>query len=48
MKTYMQSMKGFVGVQGTYTFAPNDHRGLKIDDVAMVQVKNSGFSYVGR
>jgi branched-chain amino acid transport system substrate-binding protein len=48
MKAYMQSMKGFVGVQGVYTFAPNDHRGLKIDDVAMVQVKNGGFSYIGK
>jgi branched-chain amino acid transport system substrate-binding protein len=48
MKSYMQSMKGFVGVQGVYTFAPNDHRGLKIDDVAMVQVKNGAFAYVGK
>lgn len=48
MKTYLQSLKGFVGVQGVYTFAKDDHRGLKIDDVAMVQVRNGAFVYLGK
>jgi branched-chain amino acid transport system substrate-binding protein len=39
---------GYPGVVGTYRFGPADHRGLTIDDVAMVRVTRAGFSYVGR
>ncbi|HZV51162.1 MAG TPA: ABC transporter substrate-binding protein [Candidatus Dormibacteraeota bacterium] len=48
MRSTLQSLKGFVGVVGVYRFAPDDHRGLGLDDVAMVQVSNGGFTYVGR
>lgn len=48
MRSVMQSLKGFIGVAGVYNFSPDDHRGLGFDDVAMVQVANGGFSYVGR
>lgn len=39
----LERTSGFVGVVGTYRFRPDDHRGLGIDDVAMVRVAGGGF-----
>ncbi|WP_255951198.1 ABC transporter substrate-binding protein [Streptomyces odontomachi] len=36
------------GVLGTYTFGPADHRGLTIDDVAVVRAGRGGFTYAGK
>lgn len=36
------------GVLGTYTFGPADHRGLTIDDVAVVRASHGGFTYAGK
>jgi branched-chain amino acid transport system substrate-binding protein len=39
----LERTTGFVGVVGTYRFRPDDHRGLGLDDVAMVRVAGGGF-----
>ncbi|GHJ37869.1 ABC transporter substrate-binding protein [Streptomyces sp. TS71-3] len=39
---------GYQGVLGTYSFAPGDHRGLGVDDVAVVRATAKGFTYAGR
>jgi branched-chain amino acid transport system substrate-binding protein len=43
LKETLERRTGVVGVVGTYDFSPDDHRGLDIDDVAMVRVANGGF-----
>jgi branched-chain amino acid transport system substrate-binding protein len=48
IKTYIESLRGFHGVGGTYNFSPSDHRGLGLDYVAIVQVQNGKFVYVGK
>jgi len=44
----MESIDGFVGVVGTYHMSADDHRGLTVKDVAMVQAENGKFTYVGK
>ncbi|WP_254781844.1 ABC transporter substrate-binding protein [Modestobacter sp. DSM 44400] len=48
IRTAMESIDGFPGVVGTYHMSPDDHRGLTVDDVAMVQAENGKFTYVGK
>jgi branched-chain amino acid transport system substrate-binding protein len=43
LKETLERRTGVVGVVGTYDFSPDDHRGLGIDDVAMVRVVDGGF-----
>ncbi|MEU9348529.1 ABC transporter substrate-binding protein [Streptomyces sp. NPDC048278] len=44
----LERLADFHGVLGTYTFGPNDHRGLTVDDVAVVRATRGGFTYAGR
>ena len=44
----LQRRTGVVGVVGTYDFTPDNHRGLDLDDVAMVRVVNGGFEPLDR
>lgn len=44
----MESIDGLRGVVGTYHMSADDHRGLTVDDVAMVQAENGKFTYVGK
>lgn len=44
----MESINGFRGVVGTYHMSAEDHRGLTVNDVAMVQAENGKFTYVGK
>jgi branched-chain amino acid transport system substrate-binding protein len=39
----LEHSTGVVGVVGTYDFSPDNHRGLDIDDVAMVRAADGGF-----
>jgi branched-chain amino acid transport system substrate-binding protein len=48
IKSYLEQLHGFTGVVGTYNFSPTDHRGLGLNDVAVVQIKNGGFVYAGK
>lgn len=43
-----ESITGFAGVVGTYSFSKTDHRGLGVKDVAVVRATRSAFTYVGR
>lgn len=47
-KQVLQNLRGFTGVVGTYSFAPEDHRGLTKDDVAIVRASRNSFVFVGR
>lgn len=44
----LEKINGFTGVVGTYHMSANDHRGLGLPDVAIVQAKNGAFTYVGK
>jgi len=48
LKSYLEGLAGFEGVEGTYSFSPTNHRGLTIDALAMVQFKGSKFVYAGK
>ena len=41
-------LRSFRGVLGTYSFSASNHRGLTVDDVAVVRAGRHGFTYVGR
>jgi branched-chain amino acid transport system substrate-binding protein len=47
-RTALESMRGVVGVVGTYNFSRDDHRGLTLGDVAIVRATRHSFDYVGR
>lgn len=46
-RTELENLTDFPGVVGTYNFAEDNHRGLTVDDVAVVQATQDGFEYVG-
>jgi branched-chain amino acid transport system substrate-binding protein len=48
LKETLESHTGIVGVVGTYNFTPDNHRGLDLDDVAMVRVERGGFTPTDR
>lgn len=48
IRTAMESIQGFQGVVGEYNMSADDHRGIKVADVAMVQAKAGKFTYIGR
>jgi branched-chain amino acid transport system substrate-binding protein len=47
-KQVLQNLRGVIGVVGTYSFGPQDHRGLTKDDIAIVRASRDSFTYVGR
>lgn len=47
VKDALEHIDGFTGVLGTYHMSADDHRGLQLQDVAIVQAKNGAFTYVG-
>lgn len=47
-KQVLQNLRGFTGVVGTYSYAPQDHRGLTKDDIAIVRASRNSFVFVGR
>jgi len=38
LRDAIEQTKGYIGVSGTYTITPEDHNGLGIDSMVMVQV----------
>lgn len=48
IKAALEKVDGFAGVVGTYHMSADDHRGLGLPDVAIVQAKNGAFTYVGK
>lgn len=43
LRAAIEETKGYVGVSGVYNLTPEDHNGLDVDSLVMVQVKNGTF-----
>lgn len=43
LRSAIETTKGYVGVSGTYNLSPEDHNGLGVDSMVMVEVKNGRF-----
>ncbi len=43
LRDAIEQTKGYVGVSGIYNITPEDHNGLGVDSMVMVQVKNGKF-----
>lgn len=39
LRDAIENIKGFVGMQGIYTFTPKDHHGTRPDDMILLTVK---------
>jgi branched-chain amino acid transport system substrate-binding protein len=48
LRTALAQLAGAQGVVGTYTMSPDNHRGISLDAVAIVQAQNGRFTYVGK
>jgi len=44
LRQAIEDTKGYVGISGIYTITPEDHNGLGVDSMVMVQVKNGVFT----
>ena len=43
LRTEIENTKNYVGISGTYNITAEDHNGLDVDSMVMVQVKNGKF-----
>ena len=43
LRSAIEQTKGYVGVSGIYNLTPEDHNGLDVDSMVIVQVKNGRF-----
>ncbi|PNU19149.1 ABC transporter substrate-binding protein [Geothermobacter hydrogeniphilus] len=43
LRAAIENTRGYVGISGTYNITPQDHNGLGVDSMVMVQVKNGKF-----
>jgi len=43
LRAAIEGTKGYVGISGIYTLTPEDHNGLGVDSMVMVQVKGGRF-----
>lgn len=44
LRTAIERTTGYIGVSGVYTLTPEDHNGLKVDSMVMVEVKDGRFT----
>mgnify|MGYP001131212805 CR=1 FL=1 len=44
IRDFIENLKRYVGINGTYNFSPTNHNGLSKDDFVMVEVKNMDWS----
>ena len=44
LRNEIESTKNYVGISGTYNITPEDHNGLDVDSMVMVQVKDGKFT----
>jgi branched-chain amino acid transport system substrate-binding protein len=44
IRDFVENLKGYVGITGTYNFSPSNHNGLSKDDFVMIEVKNMDWS----
>jgi len=45
LRDAIESTQGFVGVDGVFSFAPDDHVGLSTDDVVLARITNGDWGY---
>jgi len=43
LRTEIENTRNYVGISGTYNITPEDHNGLDVNSMVMVQVKNGKF-----
>jgi len=43
LRSAIEQTKGYVGVSGIYNLTPEDHNGLDVDSMVIVQVKDGKF-----
>ncbi|PLX79754.1 MAG: ABC transporter substrate-binding protein [Desulfuromonas sp.] len=43
LRKAIESTKGYVGISGTYNITPEDHNGLSVDSMVIVEVKDGKF-----
>ena len=43
LRKEIESTKNYVGISGTYNITPEDHNGLDVDSMVIVEVKNGQF-----
>jgi len=43
LRKEIESTKGYIGISGTYNITPEDHNGLDVNSMVMVQVQNGKF-----
>jgi branched-chain amino acid transport system substrate-binding protein len=43
LRAAIETTKGYVGVSGVYNLTPEDHNGLDVDSMVIVQVKDGKF-----
>ena len=43
LRAEIESTKNYVGISGTYNITAEDHNGLDVNSMVMVQVKNGKF-----
>ena len=44
LRQEIENTKGYIGISGIYNITPEDHNGLGVDSMVMVQVKNGAFT----
>ncbi len=44
IRNELENTKNYIGISGTYNITPEDHNGLDVDSMVMVQVKNGKFT----
>ena len=44
LRTEIESTKNYIGISGTYNITPEDHNGLDVDSMVIVQVKDGKFT----
>lgn len=41
MQEYIENLKGFLGVNAIYSFAPTNHRGYSVDQISMFRIQDN-------
>ena len=44
LRNEIEATKNYVGISGTYNITPEDHNGLDVNSMVMVQVKDGKFT----
>ncbi len=44
LRQEIENTTGYIGISGIYNITPEDHNGLGVDSMVMVQVKNGAFT----